>query len=206
MATQGSSESRTIYLALADVPALGVIYTNVVVNFKKQGQSTFTTKVLVSADWVELGGGLYSITFSPTDNDTLGDFTYTLAGPDFDNFLYDSYSVMAATPGASPTPPPTQCIVSGNIANQSALAPQHIKIVARPAAFPAKYGSTILAADAVWTYADALGNFSLALVRKSVVMLSIERTGIRSVQITVPDSPTASLVDLLPPFENDYSL
>lgn len=204
---QGTSIDRTVYLTLADVPAVGILYTAVTVQVKKQGQNSFTTKVLLGSDWIEFGAGKYGLRFTPNDSDTVGDFTFTLAGAAFDNFLYDEFTIEPAPPNLVPGPAPQQCIVSGTIATQSATPPSRepLKIVAYPAQFPAKYATTMLASDPVWTFADALGNFSLALVRKSVVVIEIKRTGIRA-QITVPDSPSANLLDLLPPFTIDYSL
>lgn len=211
-----SARMRTAYLTLADVPATGVAYTDVVVKIKKQGHTSFTTKVLSSSDWVNLGGGLYSLSFSVGDMDTPGDFTYTLTSSEFDNFVYDEFTIPAVSSsgggggsggGGDSLSLPEQCIVTGNIATLSSLPPfaEPLKIVAYPSRFPAKYSKTILTSDAVWTFADSLGNFSLGLVRKSVVIIEIKRTGIRA-QITIPDNATANLMDLLPPFTVDYSL
>lgn len=204
---QGLAADRTIYLTLADVPAIGVPYSAVSGKIKKQGANIYSTWPVTALNWFELGGGQYSVAFSPNDTDTLGDLTYTLSSTLFDNFIYDEFTIEPAPPSYSPGPLPQQCIVSGNLANLSAVPPQRepLKIVAYPTQFPAKFGSTLLAADAVWTFADALGNFSLALVQNSVVIIEIKRTGIRA-QITVPQSSTANLVDLLPPFVVDYSL
>lgn len=203
---QAAASSRTLFLALGSTPALSVPYTDLTVRYKKQGQNTMTLKPMTAGDWVELGNGLYSISFSANEMDTVGGFTYTVESGSslFDNFLYDEFTIEAAVAGTT-APLPQQCVVYGNLANQSALAPQHIKIVARPVQFPAKYGQTILAADAVWTYADAYGDFTLSLVRNSICVVEIERTGIKA-QITVPDSPTANLIDLLPAFVADYTL
>lgn len=211
-----SARMRTAYLTLVDVPATGVSYTDVVAQIKKQGHTSFTTKVLSSSDWVNLGGGLYSISFSAGDMDTPGDFTYTLSGSEFDNFVYDEFTIPPISSGGGgggsggggdSLSLPEQCIVTGNIATLSSLPPfaEPLKIVAYPSQFPAKYSNTILTADAVWTFADSLGNFSLGLVRKSIVIIEIKRTGIRA-QITIPDNATANLMDLLPPFTVDYSL
>jgi hypothetical protein len=204
---QASIVDRTVYLSLVNVPATGVPYTAITVAIKKQGQSSFTTKTLVSADWVELGNGLYSIVFSAIDTDTVGDFTFTIAGAAFDNQVFNEFTIEPAPAPGSPVPLPQQCIVSGNVANISALPPSRepLKIVAYLPSFPAKYNGTILIGDSPYTFADAYGNFSLALVRNSTVIIEIKRAGIRA-QITIPDAPTANITDLLPPFATDYSL
>lgn len=204
---QASVASRTVYVTLADVPATGVQYTDVVVQVKKQGQNAFTTKTLLLSEWVELAAGIYSISFSASDTDTVGDFTYTLTSTFFDNIAYDEFTIVPPPPASTPAVLPAQCVISGNIATIMATPPtqEPLKIVFWPPQFPAKFAQTILTAQAVYTFADAYGNFSVALVRKSTVIVEIKRCGIRC-QIVIPDSPTANLLDLLPPFVIDYSL
>jgi hypothetical protein len=198
---------RTVFLSLVDVPALGIPYTDVTVGIKQSGGTAFTPKVLQVSDWIELGNGLYSIKFNSTDTDTVGDFTYVLSGSDFDNFLYDEFTIEPAPTGGVSPAVLQQCVVSGTLANIMALPPtgEPLKIVAYTPQFPAKYQTTIVSGDVAWTFADAYGNFTLPLLRKSTVIVEIKRCGIRA-QITIPDAPTANLLDLLPPFEIDYSL
>jgi hypothetical protein len=204
---QSAPASRTLYCTLADVPVANILYSDVTVGIKKQGATAFTPKILAPADWVNLGGGLYSIQFAPTETDTVGDFTYVPTSILFDNIIYDSFTIEPPPPAGSPTVLPNQCIISGNIANITALAPSQepLKIVFYPPQFPAKSAQTILAADAAWTFADAYGNFTLPAIQGSTVIVVIKRCGIRA-QITVPMSPSANLIDLLPPFVIDYSL
>lgn len=202
---QGTQSNRAIYLTLADVPATTVAYTDVTIQYVKSGQTSYVPKTLTSAQWIVLGNGVYKIVFTATEMDTLGDFLYTITGAKFDNIVYDEFTIEPA-PAGSQTVLPNQCIVSGTVFNQSALPPQSVKIVARPAQFPAKDGNNILTADAVWTYADAYGNFSLPLIQNSVALIYIERAGIRGAQITVPASPSANMIDLLPPIVIDYSI
>jgi hypothetical protein len=205
---QGAIADRTVYLTLADVPATGLLYTDVTVQIKPQGQPSLTTKTLQSSDWIELGQGKYSLVFSALDMSAVGDFTFTITGSLFDNFVYDEFTIEPAPAGGSGLTLPQQCVVSGNIANLSALPPSYgepIKVVAYPSQFPAKYSGTILVGRAVWTYIDAYGNFSLPLVQNSVVIFTIKGAGIRA-QITIPQSDTANILDLLPAFNIDYSL
>jgi hypothetical protein len=70
--------------------------------------------------------------------------------------------------------------------------------------FPAKYGLNIIHADPVSTVADVDGQFQVKLVRNSIVVVEIERAGIKH-QITIPDQATAELMDLLPTFAIDFT-
>ena len=204
---QSAPASRTLYGTLADIPATNVAYTDVAIAIKKAGDLAFTPKVLTSADWINLGNGLYSINFLPADTSTVGDFTYTANSLLFDNIIYDEFTIIPPPPASPPTVLPSQCIISGNIANIMALptSREPLKIVFYPPQFPAEFAQTILAADAAYTFADAYGDFSLPAVQGSTIIVEIKRCGIRA-QITVPMSPSANLIDLLPPFVIDYSL
>ena len=203
---QATSGDRTVYLSLVDVPAASVGYTDVTVRYKKNGSSGFSVKTMTSADWINLGQGMYTLRFSSNELDTLGNFTFTVAGPLFDNFIYDEFTIEPAPSGAFVPAPPMTCVVSGTVKTVGGVAPQQLKVVARAANFPATYGDNLVSADTVWTYADSLGNFSMNLVQGATLLIDIERVGIRAVQIRVPFAPTANLIDLMPPIPIDYSI
>src|SRR5262249_55164397 len=156
------------------------------------GQTDFSTKVLSSSDWAELGNGLYSLRFSSADTNVVGDFTFTLASAKFDNFVYDEFEVEAQPEGVEVPNNPQQCLVSGSIENIAAASPtgEPLKVVVYQPSFPAKSNKLIISADPVYTFVDSQGNFSLALVRNATLIVEIKRCGIRA-QITVPDAPTA---------------
>lgn len=196
---QDQPAERSFYLSLANVPAASVLPGNVVANILKAGDPAFTVKPLDVYSWVNLGGGYYTIKFSAADMSVVGDFIYTLSSSLFDNFTFDEFVIM---PLANPVTN-SLCAVSGTLKNIQGVSASQIKITARPISFPAQYGGNILTADAAWCYPDNLGNWTLNLVRGSTVMLEIERAGIRA-QIIIPDTPTANVLDLLPPLVNNY--
>jgi hypothetical protein len=200
---QNQGADRTVYLTKVDVPATTVTYADITVKYKKNGQSVFTTKTVTPSEWVNLGNGIYTLRFTASEMDTTGDFLFTVEGPLFDNFIYDEFTIEPAPAGSGPAVLPGICVVSGAVRNVQNLNPQLLKIVFRPVEFPARYNMTMIAADAIVTFPDAYGNFSVQLIRGSVVIVEIERAGIRS-QITVPDAASANLLDLLPPFAVDY--
>ena len=75
--------------------------------------------------------------------------------------------------------------------------PLDAKIIFRPVQFPFVSGNAIITADAVKTIPDVNGDFQVNLVQGSVVIVEIERTGIKA-QITIPSEPTVELTSLLP--------
>jgi len=203
MALQGQLTERTYLLKLSNVPVTGIVFGAVTVKLKKFGDVAFATKTMTAPDWVELGNGYYTLKLSPTDMDTVGTIAILVSGLAFDAPAMDQFSVDPVTIPVLAAGPDL-CVLSGTVKNLSGLSPIQTKVVVRPVEFPAKYGLNVLAADATWTYLDAYGTFSLALVQGSTVIVEIERAAIRH-QINIPYTPTANLLDLLPPFVVDYS-
>lgn len=88
-------------------PVTGLAFGDVVVTIKKEGAATFATKTLVLADWVDRGGGNYSVQFSASEFDTLGVFRYRVvaATPGTFNDYADALYVVAELPTVTPDPP-----------------------------------------------------------------------------------------------------
>lgn len=193
--TNQSFESN-LYLELSGTAATGVLFSDVTVKFKKFGSDTLTTKTMTTNDWVELGDGFYVLKWSPSEMDTAGKFFYTATGTLFDNFLFEEFPVEAPPLGALVFP--DKCIITGNILDVGGNPDQDRLIEIRPVVFPAAQDGSIISARPVTSIADALGNFSIALIRNQAVKIEIKTAGIRH-QITVPDSSSATLLSLLPP-------
>ena len=196
---QGIVAEKSIYLTLVDAPALGVLPTDVVCRYKKEGQTSLTTKTLTSANWFELGNGFYTIRFTALETDTQGSLFYTLISTKFDNFIYDDFTIEPPSSAAAPFVPPGFCQVSGNLLTVGNTIPVGTPITFRPALFPLTVNGAVVTADKVMTYPDITGAFQVNLIRGSLVIVEIERTGVRA-QIQIPDATTADLMDLLPPF------
>lgn len=192
---------RTVYLELAGVPAPAITPASVVCKIKKTGHNAFTNKTLSLDNWVNLGGGYYTIKFSGDDTSRVGTFTYTLSGAGFDNFAYDEFSILAGVD----TTVQDKCVVKGKFIGLSGERASLIKVTARAIEFPARSGNRIVAGDVIWTNLNYDGSFELPLLRGATVLLEVPRAAIRH-QIAIPDSPTAELTNLLPPFAVDYSL
>jgi hypothetical protein len=178
-----------------DTPVTGVLFGSVIVKKRKTGAITFSTKVLVTADWVELGGGFYVLKWSTADMDTLGEFRYWISGGTFDD-VTGAFDVIPAPIAIDVAAP--KCIVTGNVVDIGGNPMSLEKIVCRPRNVPGVTGTSLIAAGIINTVADAFGNFAVELIRGAIVLVEIERAGIRHL-ITVPNQPTALILDLLPP-------
>lgn len=196
-AFQNKAWETNLYLAQNGIPATGILYSQVLVKYKKAGQTAFTVRPLNLGELVELGSGFYALSWPALYLDTLGTLLYTISGAGFNNFLYDTFDV-DPVPVSLAYVPPTQCMVLGNITDIGGNPARHRTVSFYPPEFPVIVGSSVVDADKIYTTPDALGNFSVMLLQGQTVIVEIERTGIR-VQITIPVASSANLTDLLPP-------
>lgn len=199
-AIQSLPYESNIYLSLSGVPATGVLPGQVVAKYRKQGSTTLSTKALSVSNWIEVGFGFYILKWDSQDTDTLGSFFFTLSGTPFDNFTFQTFGIIEP----NIVPEPDTCVVTGSLRDVGGNVPQNTRISFRPVEFPAKYGLSIIQADPVQTVANVDGEFQVRLVRNSIVVVEIERAGIKH-QITIPDQASADLTDLLPPFAIDFT-
>jgi len=177
-------------IAMAGVPV-----EDVELETRKNGEDAFSARALLPEEWVDLNNGFYAIRWTADDFDTLGSFAFFVTGPDiepqFGVFDIDPAPLaLLAEPGV--------CVVTGNIVDIGGNGMRLEPINFRPRNVPGAVGNSIIAAGLIQTTTDAFGNFSVALIRGSTVIVEIERAAIRY-QIIVPDESSASILDLLPP-------
>jgi hypothetical protein len=73
----------------SDVAVNNVAFGDVAVTFRKNGDALYTTKTLSSGQWSEVGDGLYKVTFTSAELNTVGSFRYIVKGASFDRFESD---------------------------------------------------------------------------------------------------------------------
>lgn len=178
------------------MPLPGILYNEVDVKVKKEG-GVLRDRALLEAEWVDQGAGFYTIRLSGSDLDTLGEFMIYVTDPEF------LFQDVVASFDILPTPFYTQntsplCIITGNLVDMGGMPGSGEQIVFQILKVPVTSGDSFVTGSSLRTYADALGNFSISLLRGIRALVIQENCGIRNV-ITVPDAPTASIVDLLPP-------
>lgn len=191
---------RTVYLTLFDDPATAVLFSDLIVKYKKQGDATMSTKALTASDWINLGGGRYTLRFSAEEMDTDGNFVFTLESLKFDNFVYDEFQIeppAGASGGGSGEGSQALCRVFGVIRDLSGTPMSMVKVMASPVNLPGKFGSNIISGNIPFTFTDSSGQFDLSLVRGATVIFSVERSAIRY-QIEIPDASDVNILDLLP--------
>ena len=197
-AFQGSIREEVVFLTDGIGPITGLLPVDMTARIRKP-EGEFEDKALDSDNFMELESGLYLVIFSETDMQTLGTFTYSLNSGSID-YTWNSFQIvplpLQATVGA------TSCIVTGNIINLGGKPGVNTKIQFRLGQIPSVFldGQSLVSADILTTFPDAMGNFSVSLLRGETVIVEIPQTGIVQ-QIIIPNQETADLTDLLPPIE-----
>ena len=128
--------------------------------------------------------------------DTLGEFSFRSLCPYANEERFEKFDIEPAPLGGDAQAP--VCIVTGNLVDIGGDPSHSCQVVFRPQYVPGVAGYSLISADLIRTYPDAFGNFSVKLLRSSQVLVEIAGAGIKNL-ITVPDAPTANLIDLLPP-------
>lgn len=76
-----ASEDTVQFFDALGAPVLGVLYDEILVYIRKDGEVGYSAKTITAADWTERGGGNYAIDFVGSDFDTLGLFRYQILSP-----------------------------------------------------------------------------------------------------------------------------
>lgn len=202
-AFQGQPHWFRVYAgALADNMAVtGLLFSDLVVGYLLGGATTYTPKVLTSADWTELGVGSYFLRFTATElahvNGLAFKATNAAIRPIIGNFDVDpaplSFLASAQT-----------CIVTGNVIDLAGRAlsdqNQSLTISFRVSKVPQQVGGqSIISSRLITTTTDCFGNFSVALLRGAKVVMEADPLGLKQ-QFTVPDQSSATILACLPPF------
>lgn len=70
-------------LDTATEPVNNVLFSAVTVQYRRSGQTSFTTKTLLEGQWSEVGDGIYLVTFTDGELSTPGSFRFLVTGTAF---------------------------------------------------------------------------------------------------------------------------
>ena len=193
--TQGQNFDIFVQLSQGGTPVPDLTPADVLMRWWKPGATSVSVRPILPEEWVDLGGGDYVLKLPGADVDTLGMLFIRLTGSLFDiherDFLVEP-APLAFLASAN------YCIVSGNTLDLSGRMLFGKEVVFRPVDAPNAVGPSIVNFERIITYTDALGNFSVRLLRGAKAIVEIKEAGLRA-QFEVPDQSTALLLDLLPP-------
>lgn len=195
MILQGQLTDILVRLTLESVPVTGVLFNQVSMSLWKNGGTAIDPRPLITTDWVEIDDGYYVLKLNASDTSQLGMMFFKLNGGSFDEFSRELF--VEPAPIALLVSPET-CIVSGNTLDLTGQVMAGVKVVFLPMDAPMAYNNSVVNYNKIISYTDALGNFSVKLLRGVAIVVEISEAGLRA-QFTVPDQSTALLLDLLPP-------
>lgn len=178
-------------------PATLLTFASVQLQFRKQGDPTFNTKVLNVSNFVELGQGFYKITFDASELSVPGPFAFVIFGAGLQNSLNEAQvrsqsSTLPTVPISMPT-----CTITGNVNDLSGEPIVGVAISAKVLGLPTIEAVVGLTDDSVTATTDDSGVFSITLVRLAVVEIFIPRINYRR-QLTVPNAASINLFSGIP--------
>ena len=89
-ATKGlAQEVAVTLLDGSEASVIGLISTDVIVRFRKNGQVGFTTKAVLPGEFNEIGDGVYLVTFTSGELDNNGAFRVLVTGGSFETWAGD---------------------------------------------------------------------------------------------------------------------
>lgn len=196
---QDTTGSATVYLEVsAGGAATGLTFADVSADLKKEGEGSFTAMTLSGANFTEVGGGTYEISFSVLDTDTLGNLYIRVSGATIKTALETVY--VAATVPVNPTSSLSinTTALFGYIVDLQGAAVAGASVSARVLATPALGSSTeeyIQADTLVTAKSDSDGFFTMTLISGAQVDIYIPSAGYRRT-LQVPSTST-NLFDIV---------
>lgn len=157
--------------------------------------TSLTLRVFPANSTIEVGGGYYIITIPLPETAATGlvayQFSAASAVPVYGAFYVEPAPVAL-------TAAPQMCLLTGNVVEIGGYLTSPVMITCKTSSVPALVGGTsLLSTHRAVTWTDALGNFSISLLRGATVSIEILDCGIKG-QFIVPAQQTASLPTLIP--------
>lgn len=174
-------------------PMLGLDHTDVTISTWQQGETEFTDIPATEDNFREIGNGFYAIDLPAFLEPGMA--IAFISGPLFKDvtkeFIVEPQPISMAAPVGV-------CVITGNIRDLSGDIANTEQITFRLVRVPKNVGPSLVTSKRITTQPDAYGNFSVSLLKTATVLVEIPMCGLR-VQIDVPDTETAALIDLIPP-------
>lgn len=181
-----------VICTLDNVGITGLVFGDITAEYAKAGAISFTAFVLDGSNWTEIDDGVYRITFTASELDTLGDFTVKVTA----GALIDQFVTVAAVVAAAATPTTVSldtCVISGHIFDATGEAIVGAAVSARVLGMPSiEQSVAALSSDLVTATTTEDGEFFITLVRMATVEIVIPVANYRRT-ITVPNTPSALL-------------
>lgn len=174
---------------------LGLVASNLTLSTVRPGGTSFAVRTVATSDLLDLGSGYYILRLPALETALLGLLVYQVAAP--------GAATVTGSLQVEPQPvgllaSPATCIVTGNVVQLGGAFTEPTEVIFKPMHLPSQVaGTSLISAKAVQTWTDAVGNFSVTLLRGAVVMVDVADCGLKG-QFLVPNAGSADLLTLVP--------
>jgi hypothetical protein len=177
------------------VGVTGLLYSNLTLATRRPGGSGLTVRTILAPDLTEIGGGYYLLNLPVAETALLGTLVYRItaasASPAYGSMQVDPQPLAFLQS-------PTMCVVTGNIVQLGGAVADATQITFRAQHLPAQGpNQSLISSKLLTTWSDAVGNFSVALLRGATVHVEVPDCGLRG-QFVVPQLSSQTLTALVP--------
>jgi hypothetical protein len=195
--TEDVGADIVVILTKDNVPVTGLLFSDLTVEYAKEGDVGFTAKALAAPDLTELGDGVYKIAFTALELDTAGTLVIKVNAATIDQSVTLVTVLAAGTVGSGAASLQT-CIITGNVSDASGAPVQGAAVIATLLGKPSIEQNTALLADeTISVKTDANGEFFMPLVRLADVEIFIPLANYKRT-VVVPNQATANLFTEIP--------
>src|ERR1035437_8729540 len=173
--SKGQALEVFLFLSSSGTGVPGLLFSDVVLHWWKHGLGNVPVRPILTEEWVELGNGYYVFTLPAVDVDQLGELYMNFTGTGFDPVKKEyfveptSIAFLATTAG---------CIISGNTLDLAGRLLAGKQVVFRPVDAPNAMAGSLISFERIVTFTDALGNFSVNLLRGATAIVEIQDAGL----------------------------
>lgn len=190
---QNIADDVLVILTLSNVAITGLAFGDVTAEISKDG-GAFASKTLDGTNFTEVGNGVYAITLSATDVDTLGPLVIVVNGAGIDQST-TIVNVVAAAEATTSVSLQT-CVVSGHVHSVNGTPIVGAAVSARVIGLPSiEQSASAVTDDLVTAKTNSNGEFFLELVRLADVEVFIPNANYRR-RLVVPNQASAVLFNV----------
>jgi len=190
--TQSVSTPLLVILSKNNVAVTGLVAADLTCQFLKSGAGSFASKALTGGNFAEKGLGIYTITFTTAELNTLGPFTVVLTGAAIDQST-TIVDVVAPTATTVPAAAAQLCTLTGHVVNVQGVPKAGAAVTAFLLGQPSiEQYSLAVTDDTITVLTDANGYFAISLMRLADVEIVIPAVNYRR-RLVVPNVSSADL-------------
>ena len=179
-------------LSADDLPATGLIFSDVTADLKKAGGS-FASLTLTGSNFIDLGSGTYQVNLAAADTDTLGDLNLRISGATINTYLDVSLVAESVVSAPTTTPDLPNTALFGFVRSPAnvpvAGASVSYRILSLPSIANPNGEGVLLSSELITVKTDSEGFFTFDAITGAVIDVFIPVSSYRRT-ITVPSSNT----------------